>query len=370
MARGRKPSTKQEKSWRRGNGKGSVYKLSGNRRNPWVAAAPAQIIFDAEILKASMKRKIIGYYPDKDSAEYALSQYLHGDLIEKPDYTFTNIFELWYADYYKDKSIDASKASRTAFNYSRNLHDRPFVDITIKDLEDTILNCQEGYSIKSKMKTLYNLMYDYAVKAEIVNINKARNFSVSKQISKQKRIEKKDKIPLSPEHIKKLFNAYDYGYNRMILIAIYSGLRPQELCLVERANVFLDDDYIIAGMKTEAGTDRIVPIHPLIKPYIEYYYNQSEGHPYLFLCTDGKSRGLMTYQKYLSRFKISMSLIGANDLYTPHCTRHTFISLAKTYNIDDFALKRIVGHSINDVTEAVYTHRDKDFLYNEICKIK
>ena len=54
-----------------------------------------------------------------------------------------------------------------------------------------------------------------------------------------------------------------------------------------------------------------------------------------------------------------MNKIGANDLYSPHCTRHTFITMAKKCNVDDNALKMIVGHVINDITEAVYTHRDK-----------
>ena len=53
----------------------------------------------------------------------------------------------------------------------------------------------------------------------------------------------------------------------------------------------------------------------------------------------------------------------------PHDTRHTFITAAKAAGVDEYILKMIVGHSITDVTEATYTHRTIEQLYNEICKI-
>jgi integrase len=47
-------------------------------------------------------------------------------------------------------------------------------------------------------------------------------------------------------------------------------------------------------------------------------------------------------------------------------TRHTFITKAKAYNVDEYILKLIVGHSIEDITEKVYTHRTIEQLRNEI----
>ncbi len=55
----------------------------------------------------------------------------------------------------------------------------------------------------------------------------------------------------------------------MILIGIYTGFRPSEVAALRVENVFLDENKLIGGMKTEAGTDREVPIHPFIKPLIE-----------------------------------------------------------------------------------------------------
>ena len=58
--------------------------------------------------------------------------------------------------------------------------------------------------------------------------------------------------------------------------------------------------------------------------------------------------------------------IGAD--HTPHDTRHTFATAADRCNMNRVALKRIMGHSLKDVTEH-YTHKNIDELLTEINKI-
>ena len=57
-------------------------------------------------------------------------------------------------------------------------------------------------------------------------------------------------------------------------------------------------------MKTEAGKDRCVPIHPLIKPLIEKRYAEAKeiGSAYLFNDVNGQQGTYMTYDKYRGRF--------------------------------------------------------------------
>ena len=48
--------------------------------------------------------------------------------------------------------------------------------------------------------------------------------------------------------------------------------------------------------------------------------------------------------------------------HKPHDTRHTFVTKAQEAKINEYMIKLMVGHEINDVTEKVYTHRTiKDF---------
>ena len=53
------------------NGYGSVYKLSGNRRNPWVACVT--IGYNKET--RNQERRVIGYFPNKPKALNALADY-------------------------------------------------------------------------------------------------------------------------------------------------------------------------------------------------------------------------------------------------------------------------------------------------------
>ena len=48
---------------------------------------------------------------------------------------------------------------------------------------------------------------------------------------------------------------------------------------------------------------------------------------------------------------------------------NTLKRIAKKYKLDEYAIKRIVGHAISDITESVYTERDIEWLHEEISKI-
>ena len=90
------------------------------------------------------------------------------------------------------------------------------------------------------------------------------------------------------------------------------------------------------------------------------------------LCKDSFSflhplQARQPYDKYRGRFKKVMKRVNQN--HKPHDTRHTFITKGKYYQMDDYILKMIVGHAINDVTEKTYTHRVIEELRREIEKI-
>ena len=220
-----------------------------------------------------------------------------------------------------------------------------------------------GDATKSRMKSMYNLMYRYAVKYDIVDKNYAELCNSVKVESKKK------KLPFTTEEVKKLWEYVgEIPFVDMILIGIYTGFRPNELVKLKIKNVFISDKYIIGGEKTKAGTDRTVPIHPEILSLIYKRYN--EENEYLFNDWNKLDKGIspLTYDKYRRKFEKVMTAL--NMKHSPHETRHTFITQAKHCNVNDYILKRIIGHEIGDVTEQVYTHRTVEDLYKEIIKIE
>ena len=140
-------------------------------------------------------------------------------------------------------------------------------------------------------------------------------------------------------------------------------------------DVDLDKNIIIGGMKTDSGTDRIVPIHPKIKELAARRYTEAKelGSEYLLNTTDGtkkKDRLKLTYDKYKHRFEKIIKEYGMDPNHRAHDGRKQFITMCKKYNVDEYALKYIVGHKITDITERVYTDRDIEWLKEEISKVK
>ena len=101
------------------------------------------------------------------------------------------------------------------------------------------------------------------------------------------------------------------------------------------------------GMKTDAGKNRVVPIHPVILPLIEKRF--SPENEFLFNDDNGQQGTYMTYDKYRGRFVKAMKRLKLT--HRPHETRHTFITKAKECHVDEYILKLIVGHAITDITK-------------------
>ena len=65
-----------------------------------------------------------------------------------------------------------------------------------------------------------------------------------------------------------------------------------------------------------------------------------------------------------------MEQLGLNLQHRPHDGRKHFVTMAKKCEVDEYAIKYIVGHNISDITERVYTERDIEWLKTEMEKIK
>ena len=112
------------------------------------------------------------------------------------------------------------------------------------------------------------------------------------------------RVPFTPEEIDLLWKNINYGVVDMILIGIYSGWRPQELSISKIADIDLENNTMFGGLKTDAGRNRCVPIHPKIRDLIIKRVDQAKEleSDYLFNDSDSQSGMRMTYDKYRSRW--------------------------------------------------------------------
>lgn len=153
---------------------------------------------------------------------------------------------------------------------------------------------------------------------------------------------------------------------KMILITIYSGLRPQELLSLKQENIHLKESYMIGGMKTAAGTNRTIPIHQKIKPLIRYFEEKNNNSVFLFPAVRGK--GSYNYKTFLYNFDNVIKKLGLSKRF-PHDGRHTCSTLMAEQGIPLMYRQKILGHSSGNITDDVYVHIDKEILIEEINKI-
>ncbi len=347
------------------NGFGSVHKLPGNRRKPWRARKTAGYEQDASGL---YKRKYItiGYFATKTEAIQALSDYNANPYdIKTNTITFAEVYEKWSEEHFKTIVPSAIRTWKSAYNYCSPLYSMRMKDIRVQHLEQTIKNANVGDNTKARMKSLFNLMYRYAMKHEIVD----KDYAALCDSVKKPRPEIM-RVPFSQEEIEKLWDDVNFPFVDMVLIGIYTGFRPQELAILKIKDVDLENRTIIGGLKTEAGKNRVVPIHPIIFKLVESNYIKAIGmrSEHLFNDENGQQGTYLTYDKYRGRFKKIMNKLNMD--HKPHDTRHTFITKAKNANMNEYILKLIVGHEIRDITERVYTHRTLNDMKREIEKIK
>ena len=228
---------------------------------------------------------------------------------------------------------------------------------------------------KSRMKSMFNLMLDYALEYEIVEKNYARTFEVSDDIVKEKEEAKIPHINFTEEELKILWdNVGKVKFADWVLMQCYMGWRPQELATLRLDEINLDQWYMQAGMKTPAGKQRIVPIHTKVRDLLKRNYDFALSINSEYLLNDkGQTHAgswKVTYDKYSTRFEKVIAQLKLNPNHRPHDPRMTFITRCKKAKVDEYALKEMVGHSIQDITESVYTVRDVEWLRSDLEKMQ
>ena len=343
------------------NGYGSVTKLKGKRRNPWRVRRTVKIEIGDDG-KIKQKMVTIGYYATRAEAMEALANYNQDPYdLKSKRLTFSEVYELWSEEHFKTIVPSAQRTWKSAYVHSAALHDIRFDEIRAAHLEAAIRNEDVGGSTKGRMKSLYNQMFRYALKHDICNKDYAALCEVN--IDKRAKIER---VIFTNKEIETLFENRHVPFVDMVLVGIYSGWRPQELAVLRTENIDLDAGTMHGGLKTDAGRNRTIPIHPKIYDIVADHV--AEGGETLFIDPKSQTGPNMTYEKYYQRFLKIMDTLEMK--HKPHDTRHTFSTLAKKAKMNEYIQKRIMGHKISDVTEAIYTHWSIEDLRNEIMKIK
>lgn len=331
------------------NNYGSIQKLPGNRRKPYRVVKT--IGWDDN---GKQIRKTLGYFESRTLALQELALYNENPYdIDLRTITVEKLHNKWKEEKYPKIAIKTQQVYNMCWNYCSDIAQSPFLDIKTNHLQAIVDSMGEKWSAKKAFKIMWHQLYDYAMKNDM-NVKK-----YSEYIDIGKKTTKLERIPFEQWEIDKLWQNIDrMDYIDTILILIYTGLRITELLEIEIENVHIKERYMRGGIKTEAGINRVIPLHEKIIPLIKKYYDHSKeiGCKYLIANSLGNKMQYSNYRR--EKWDKMMEQLEFNKDHRPHDTRHTFATRMDRTPANKLCIKRIMGHASTDITNKVYTHKD------------
>lgn len=324
------------------NGFGSIVKLPGNRRKPYAVRK---------------QKKYLQYCVTYEEALIWLANYNSDPLAFNPDKaTFAEIFKLEIAEHSPKLAEKTIKGYMSAFKCCEKLYDKVLAELKVTDLQGIINGLSKngiGQATQKKVRQIFHNIYHYAVKYQMI----APAADISNYIDIDKLKRKYVKKPFNMRQLNRVKAIADdpnqplHMLASCVLMMCYSGPRPSEFLAIRKDDVKLKSRfYRIRDSKTAAGRNRIVPISKKTLPYYEQWM-QLPGTTLITI--DGKP---VQYQKFLTLFYAVMD--ASKCKHKPHECRHTCATWLDDKGANKLAIKKILGHATQDITDGVYTHKD------------
>jgi integrase len=209
--------------------------------------------------------------------------------------------------------------------------------------------CEKSYATKANIRNLFVALDAFAYDNDIILKPYSANLVVPEAAPKEGKLFTNDEIA-------KVWKDGD----DVCKFLLFTGMRISEALELTPADVDLDEQLITCGLKTEAGKNRIVPIHPMIKDVVAAHMGGEVLFP-----SNGKKQTYKAYAK--NRWGPMMESLGME--HHTHDCRKTFRSALDRAGANKVAVDRIIGHKSADVGERVYTLKTIDELREAILKL-
>lgn len=320
------------------NGYGTVAKLSGNRRRPYIVKKTVgwnekgQPIYD-----------IIGYAETREAGNILLAEYNRNPWdVDRAKITLEQLFALWKEKKMPKLGKSNQKSLRMAYRYCCPLGKHPYRQIRSYQMQETIDHCGKSYATQAAIKNLWGHLDRFALEMDIIS----RCYS---ELLTSATAPDTSRLPFTREEIRILWEHQGEPWVDTVLILIYSGWRISEFLGLKREDIDLQAGTMKGGVKTKAGKNRIVPIHPKIRPLVEA--RLADGGTHLIRCAEWQYRN--HWAEVMKRLKMT---------HTPHECRHTFETLLDSAGGNRKCIDLLMGHTSKDTGNRVYNHKTLDEL--------
>lgn len=325
------------------NNYGSVSKLSGPYRRPYI------------VRKSSGnggKTIIIGYTASKEEGLALLAQYNANPWdVDRAGITLEKLYQLWEEKRKPKLGARNQSSLQAAYGHCKALGRMQYREIRAHHMQACIDDCGRGASTQAAIKNLWAHLDRFALELDIVTRCYSGLLTAATPPPTSH-------TPFTPEEITRLLEHQSEPWVDSVLIFLYSGWRISELLALTPDDVDLAAGTMKGGTKTDAGKNRIVPIHSKIRPLVEA--RLADNGPRLF-CYQGKHVPVSTYRLL---WRDIMKRLDIN--HVPHECRHTFETRLDSAGGNRRCIDLLMGHTSKDVGNRVYNHKTLSELQNTV----
>lgn len=357
---GKAVEAQRRKHRRRANGEGTIIKRG--------ATYTARVTLGYE-LRDGKARPVFatkgGFATQREAMEYIPTLKADGrpgarKAAHGQDYTKITFAELYdklierHAQRVGKSTMNCYKA---AYKYFSDVYALPFAELNTEDWQLCIDDCPQGLRTRQNMKALGTLMYKLAAELRIFGVNTKTDFAALVWIKG----ESESRKPFTPEELEAVKRGAAAGvpFADWIVAMCYTGFRPSEFLDLRREAFDAGAWTLRGGAKTEAGRNRIVPVHPLIRQLIAT--RAIGGGEYIFADEHGKRYTLDHFREACFYPALEACGVQGRPERTPYSTRHTFATLIKSIDGSTKDKAALMGHTSYEMTMH-YQHEDYESL--------
>ncbi|MEH6577111.1 MAG: tyrosine-type recombinase/integrase [Amphritea sp.] len=273
---------------------------------------------------------------------------------------------------YKIKAGQLKASSLKAYRQSLDTHLLPaFGQICVdhmkpKIIRDWMIDSELSAKSLNNHRILLDFALDMAAQDEYISRNPSENIKLG-QILPKKRINSQYEIaPLNKDEIAKMIAAADEWYRPMIIIWLFTGMRPRELIALTWEDINLDDRFIdinkshVLGNEQTPKTEKSVRLVDMLPPVYDALLEQrkltlfldgEKGHVFRFK----KSKKCFLDHRNLSRYVWVPTIVRAGIRYrNQYQARHTFASQMLTEGEDQWWIAQQMGLKGVEMLNRVY----------------
>lgn len=230
---------------------------------------------------------------------------------------------------------------------------RSIADITVDELQRTVDSAVSTYYPARDMKVIVSHLYQLAIRRELLTTNKAEYIELPDQPKAKREVWTEDEVAA-------MWADYEAGhrFTGYLLIMCYCGMRRGEIVRQELSRIDLDRHVMIGGIKSEAGTDREIPIADRVMPIVRLFY---DGH---------KERLCEIYEnEWYRQYWEAVERIGLRKL-PPQTCRHYYFSQLTAAGVQAGIITETGGHASYMTTMKNYVRISLDDKLAAVNKIK